>query len=150
MYQQDPQQMAEQQRLADQQHLRLLSIFHYVYGGFAFLGICFVVGHFFLMRFVMTNAASTGMKPAEAAQIEQMFGFFIAFYILIGIFCLLLGIGNILSGSFLGKRRHRIFIMVVSGFNCLNVPLGTILGIFTFIVLLRPSVTMEFERPADR
>ena len=150
MYPQDPQQLAEQQGLADQTHLRLLSIFHYVYGGFAFLGICFVVGHYFLMRFVMTQASASGTQQAEVVELQQMFGFFIVFYILIGIFCLLLGIGNILSGRFLGNRRHRIFIMVVSGFNCLNMPLGTILGIFTFIVLLRPSVTIEFEGQAAR
>ena len=45
-----------------------------------------------------------------------------------------------LSARFLRGRRHRTFSLIVAGINCLGIPLGTILGVFTLIVLLRPSV----------
>ena len=47
---------------------------------------------------------------------------------------------TLLSGYFLWHRRHRVFSMAVAGFNCLNIPLGTVLGVFTLVVLLRESV----------
>lgn len=142
------QHFADQQQLTDQQHLRLLSIFHYVYAGFVFLGLLFIVGHFFIMRFVMTNVASAEMSSAEAAQFDQIFPLLIIFYVVAGCFCLALGIGNILCGGFLRNRRHKVFIVIISALNCLNMPLGTVLGIFTLIVLFRPSVSAEFERAA--
>jgi hypothetical protein len=49
-----------------------------------------------------------------------------------------------MSGLFLLKRRHRMFILIVAGLNCLSVPLGTILGVFTFVVLGRDSVRKAF------
>lgn len=35
--------------------------------------------------------------------------------------------------------------MVVAGVSCLSIPLGTALGVFTFIVLSRPSIVRLFE-----
>ena len=35
---------------------------------------------------------------------------------------------------------------MVAGLNCLHMPLGTLLGVFTFIVLARPSVQALFEQ----
>ncbi|MFZ0784143.1 MAG: hypothetical protein WA369_17060 [Candidatus Acidiferrales bacterium] len=45
----------------------------------------------------------------------------------------------------LKKRKSRTFCMVVAAISCLGVPYGTLLGIFTFIVLGRDSVTRLFE-----
>jgi hypothetical protein len=45
-----------------------------------------------------------------------------------------------LSGRFIQRRVNRTFSIVVSGFLCLFFPFGTILGIFTLIVLTRESV----------
>ena len=33
----------------------------------------------------------------------------------------------------------------MAGVNCLSMPIGTTLGIFTFVVLLRPSVTALYD-----
>ena len=41
-------------------------------------------------------------------------------------------------------RRARTFSLVMAGVNCLSVPLGTTLGVFTFIVLLRESVAAQY------
>jgi len=56
-----------------------------------------------------------------------------------------LRIVNFLSARFIKARRHRAFSLVVSGFNCLHMPLGTVLGVFTFIVLGRESVREIYE-----
>ena len=47
---------------------------------------------------------------------------------------------NLISGVFLWQKRHRIFSMIVAGIDCLQIPFGTVLGIFTIMVLLRDTV----------
>jgi hypothetical protein len=50
------------------------------------------------------------------------------------------GVLNVISGLCLRARKGRTFSLVVAGINCLYIPLGTLLGVFTIIVLLRDSV----------
>ena len=49
-----------------------------------------------------------------------------------------------MSGFFLRQRRRRTFSLVMAGINCMNMPLGTVLGVFTVIVLLRESVRQAY------
>jgi len=48
-------------------------------------------------------------------------------------------IANLLSGllAFTGEKGPGFFSLVVAGLNCLQFPFGTVLGVFTFVVLLR-------------
>jgi hypothetical protein len=54
-------------------------------------------------------------------------------------------IGMLVAGWFLGRCRHYIFCLIVAGITCLFHPFGTVLGVFTIIVLIRPSVKRLFE-----
>ena len=85
-------------------------------------------------------------KPFENHPlVNDMPGIFAWFYVfagvMIGVACLL----NILSGIFLRQRKHRIFSFIVAALNCLQVPLGTLLGVFTIITLSRDSVRQLYE-----
>jgi hypothetical protein len=62
------------------------------------------------------------------------------------LFCWVLAGCLIAAGRFLQLRRNYIFCMVAAGFACLQVPLGTVLGVFTIIVLQRPEVKRMFEQ----
>jgi uncharacterized membrane protein HdeD (DUF308 family) len=55
------------------------------------------------------------------------------------------GILNLISGLCLRSRKGRTFSLVVAGINCLHIPLGTVLGVFTIIVLIRDSVRELYE-----
>jgi hypothetical protein len=68
----------------------------------------------------------------------------IAFYVVGGVFLIALCICNIISGLQIRKRKGRIFSFVVAGVNCMQFPFGTALGVFTFIVLSRPSVKTSY------
>lgn len=48
------------------------------------------------------------------------------------------------AGRSLSRRRHYVFCLVAAGLACLSFPLGTALGVFTFMVLQRPSVKALF------
>jgi hypothetical protein len=50
----------------------------------------------------------------------------------------------ILAGRYITKRRHYIFCLVIASLNCLFMPFGTILGVFTIVILMRPSVKELF------
>ncbi len=41
-------------------------------------------------------------------------------------------------------RRHRTFSIVIASLSCMSFPFGTILGVFTLIVLVRPSVKILY------
>lgn len=44
------------------------------------------------------------------------------------------------TGRCIAARRHYTFCIVIAALTCLSFPLGTALGVFTLIVLTRPTV----------
>lgn len=59
---------------------------------------------------------------------------------------LTLGICNLLVARYLRQTRRWMFCMVVAAVNCLFSPIGVIIGIFTFVVLVREPVKQLFDR----
>ena len=49
-----------------------------------------------------------------------------------------------LGGRSLRRRDRYMFCLVVAGISCMLMPFGTALGVFTILVLLRPSVKQIF------
>ena len=66
-------------------------------------------------------------------------------YVVFGVFSLIGGISNLVSAANLRQRRNRRLSLIVAGFNCVQFPFGTALGVFTFIVLTRDSVREVYE-----
>ena len=52
---------------------------------------------------------------------------------------------NGLAGICLLRRKARVFCMTVGAIDCLFIPFGTVLGVFSFAVLARSSVRTLFE-----
>lgn len=55
------------------------------------------------------------------------------------------GIVEIVAGRFISQRRLRIFTIVASVPRIILIPYGTILTIFTVLVLDRPSVRLHYR-----
>jgi hypothetical protein len=127
----------------DESHLNLLSIFYFIFGGLGLLGGGFLAVHYLIMNAFMTGrfGPQTGPQPPQ-----EFFLIMQVMYVVMGFLLVVGTAANLASGLFLRRRRHRIFSMVVAGLNCLQFPLGTALGVFTFIVLLRESVRAGYER----
>jgi hypothetical protein len=126
----------------DVEHLRLLAIFHYVDAGltalFASFALLYVVMGVFMV--VQPEAwGGHGEVPPPAV------GFFLA---IMGAGLTLAGWGFAVClffvGRMLNRRRHYVYCLVVAGINCIFVPIGTVLGVFTIVVLMRPSVKALF------
>ncbi|MBM4306820.1 MAG: hypothetical protein FJ123_08800 [Deltaproteobacteria bacterium] len=131
----------------DQEHLNLLSIFHYIVGGiaalFSFFPIIYlIVGILFL---AIPNRFS-GSGPPPPFFLGWIFIFIGAGFMLVG---LAFAVCVILAGRYIGRHKHYIFCLVIASLNCLFMPFGTILGVFTIVVLMRPSVKALFYPAED-
>ena len=140
---QTPLLVSDDQRRRDDEHLRLLSIFHFVVGGLAVAGMAFLCLHFLFFYFVFLNPAM--WKGQQDAPPEEFFHIFMWFYVFAGLFFAAAAVLNALSGWFLRQRTHRTFSLVVAGLDCLQIPCGTILGVFTIVILTRDSVRASYE-----
>jgi hypothetical protein len=132
------------QRKIDADHLNLLAIFHFVGAGLAVLGILFLVGHYALMHAVFTNPKFMENQKGGPPPV-QLFAILKWFYLAGAVWFVTSGVLNLISGLCLRARKGRTFSQVVAGVNCLHIPLGTVLGVFTIVVLSRDSVREVYE-----
>lgn len=141
------------QAVQDAEHIKLLVIFHYVMAGLAVIGACFaslyvVMGVIFgqtLPAAAVSGGAGGGMSPADAEIFRMMGWIWVVFGGLAALFALGLAACLFLCGRYLSARQYPTFIFVIACIQCLNMPLGTALGVFTILVLQRPSVKALFE-----
>jgi hypothetical protein len=131
----------------DQEHLRLLSIFHYIVGGIAALFSFFPVIHLILGILFLVAPHRMGGSPLLP---PPFLGWI---FIIMGGGFMLVGwafaVCVILAGRFIVRHKHYIFCLVIASLNCLFMPFGTILGVFTIVVLVRSSVKALFYPSED-
>jgi hypothetical protein len=126
----------------DEEHLRLLSIFHYVVGGLAGLFALFPIIHLIfglIMIFASDKFAGKGEPPP--AFLGWFFVIFAAMFIILG---WILAAFVLTTGRFLARRKHYMFCLVMAAIECIFMPFGTVLGVFTIIVLMREPVKQLF------
>ncbi|MBH1552972.1 hypothetical protein I5U56_21140 [Stenotrophomonas maltophilia] len=131
----------------DADHLRMLSIAHYVVGGLIALFSLIFILHIVLGISALTGhlPMNSGGQPSSPAE-QRLFGWM---FTIIG--CLIV-FGGVTLGAFvayagrcLAGRRRYLLCLIVAGLACLFAPVGTVLGVFTLIILLRPQVKAAFE-----
>jgi hypothetical protein len=127
----------------DTEHLRILSIFHFVVAGLALLFAGLPAIYFIFGILIMTGTVPTDGPPG----MELVMGTLLLAFSVVGV-VLTVGLSAllVLAGSHLRKRTRHTFCLVVAGVSCLFMPFGTALGILTIIVLMRPSVKASFDR----
>jgi hypothetical protein len=127
----------------DVEHLRLLSIFHYVFAGITALFSCIPLIYVALGFFMLFIPNSFG-HGANAPRAFIGF-FFILFGGLFILFGWTLSVLIFFVGRNLQQHRNYTFCLVIAALMCLSMPFGTILGIFTIIALNRPAVKELFQ-----
>jgi len=128
----------------DEQHLKLLSIFHYVVGGFTALFACFPLLYVAIGLAMVFAPHSMSNKPGDEppAFVGWLFAVFGVGMFLLG---LAFALCIILAGRFINRRKRYWFSFVMACIECCIFPFGTALGVFTIIVLVRPSVKALFH-----
>jgi hypothetical protein len=130
----------------DDEHLKLLAMFHYVVAILGGLFACLPLLHVGMGVMLVAQpeffnqGQNTPPPPAWLGYIVIAIG---AFFVLLG---WSVAACTFLSGRYLAKRKRRMFSFVMAAVMCMFVPFGTVLGIFTIIVLSRESVQRLYAR----
>jgi hypothetical protein len=128
----------------DNEHLRLLAIFHYIVAGLAALFSFFPLLYTAMGAIFLFAARHGTPKPGEELPPEILGWLFVAFGALFFLAGITMAICILFAGISLSRRRCYWFAFVVACIECIFIPFGTILGIFTIIVLSRESVKALF------
>lgn len=119
--------------------LRLLSIGHYVLAGITALFALFPVIHLLIGVGMLAGLLDAGQTA------DRLFGLL---FIVIALVMITLGLAMAAalawSGRNLARRQRHTACVVVAALACMMMPLGTVLGIFSIVVLMRPGVKDAF------
>ena len=140
----DPQQLAAMQYRTDSEHLQILSILHYVMAGFATLGACIPLVYLTIGLALLGGSTVQDSGDASAGMAFTG-GIMTLIAIPLAILFILQAVCMFLAARWVGVARNRMFCFINACVLCMHAPLGTALGIFTIIVLSRPSVMQRFE-----
>lgn len=128
----------------DLDHLKILGIFYYIFAGFSFLfGLVFSV--YIVMGTLMVADPSLFTGNGGEAPPEFLGWVFIGVGAFIILVALTLAFLYIKTARSLRNQTHYRFCFVLAVISCLSVPLGTVLGVFTLVVLSRDTVKALFE-----
>jgi hypothetical protein len=125
----------------DLEHLKMLSIGFYIYSAITAIFACLPFIHLF-MGIAMISGAFDGDKNPPPAFVGWLFVGIGGIFIILG---WATAICTFFAGKYIKQQTHYIFCFVMVAINCMFAPLGTILGVFAIIVLLRDSVKELFN-----
>jgi uncharacterized membrane protein len=128
----------------DIKNLELLSMFHYIVGGITALLSCIPFIHVFIG---LTMISGKFFKDGHGSEPPALFGWM---FVIMGAVFILLGwsmaVCMFVAGTKLKRYKSRVFCMVVAGMECMFMPFGTILGVFTLIALNKDSIKELFAQ----
>jgi hypothetical protein len=133
---------SQNQQIIDHEHLKLLSIFHYVLAGIAAFFACIPIIHVIIGLFLI-------LAPHQFGPGNQQPPVFVGLlFVFLGGFIILAGwtyaVLVFFAGKFIARRTNYTYCFVVACVECIYVPFGTVLGVFSIIVLSRPGVKAMF------
>ena len=125
----------------DLQYLRWLSIAHTIVAGIVALFGCFPIIHLVIGILMLGGH----LQDAHGNGPPAIFGL-----LFVGIAATMiamfwaLAVALLVVARRLSEHRGHTFCLVVAAVECMFVPIGTVLGVLTIIVLMRPSVRTLF------
>jgi hypothetical protein len=139
----------DRQAIIDEEHLKLLSLGYMISAGaaglFALFGLLYVAMGALIGGVISRMPAAGNAQQPPPAVVGWIFaGIGLAFFLILGTIALL----KLRAALCLKRHTSRTFCMVVAAIGCLEFPYGTALGVLTFIVLGRETVSRMFT-PTD-
>jgi len=131
------------------EHLRLLSIFYFVFGGLSLFIAFILLIYLVVLGAIFTNTTVRESIESSGTNLDTPLNIVAAAFIFAILLVTTVGILQIMAGYKLRKKTHRTFTMVVGAITLPSFPLGTALGVFTIIVLTRPSVVEMYEKQPE-
>jgi hypothetical protein len=130
----------------DTEQLNLLAIFHYVVAGLAALFSFFPLLYTTIGAIFIFAARHGTAKSGEDLPPEFLGWIFAVLGSLLFLTGIAMAICILIAGRSIALRKRYSFVFVIACIECLFIPFGTILGVFTIVVLSRESVRGLFSR----
>jgi hypothetical protein len=135
------------QSIVDEEHLKMLSIGYVVSGCmsalFSLMGLLYAgMG---VMVFSLGSAQAKDAAKSSQGPPVEMAWFFGVFGLIMFLVLVAVALCKFKAAHCIKKRTGRTFCMVIAAISCFGIPYGTLLGVFTFMVLSRPSVAKLFD-----
>lgn len=124
----------------DVDHLRLLSIFQYIMAGLSALASCCSLGYVGFGAAILAGAFDNDANPPP----PEIGLFFVVLFGGLTLYVWLWVLLELMAARCLSNHSWYRFCYVWAILELLNLPLGTILGVFELVVLSRPSVQALF------
>jgi hypothetical protein len=126
----------------DESHLNLLAILHYVYAGLlifsGFAGAIYIV---------IGVGVAESMPHTRGGPPPELFAtIFTVVGVLIAVICWTKSAFLFWAARSMQKRQRHTLCFVMACIECIAVPMGTILGVFTIMTLNKPSVKALFAQ----
>ncbi len=128
----------------DREHLDTLAAFYYIFFALECFGVVLIPLYAVLIYVMLCS----GLMPTRPGQqpLPPEFGWILEG--VLGVAFLLSALSAVLqwmTARDLQRRKHPTFCLIVACLHCLSVPVGTLLGVFTILVLQRDSVKELFR-----
>lgn len=123
-------------------NLRGIGIAHYVLGGLTALMSLFFLIYAFIGGAILASP-DAGRGGNDAAVVS---GIFIVIGIVGALFCVAWGGLKVYAGYCFNARKNYTFCFVMACLDCLNMPIGTVLGVLSIVVLMKPETKALFQR----
>ena len=148
------------------ERLRILMIGFYVRGGmmvafgcFFLIYVAFFLGFSFMPESAWTQSPAATASPTALAYATPtphplnqgptpviFFRIMACVFSAVTLLVWITGCVTAYAGRCIQTRRRKLLIYMMAGLNCLFVPYGTLLGVFTFIILGSPAATRQFAQ----
>lgn len=143
----------------DLKHLKTIAWVHYAFAGLNALVLLPVLVYVMFVRFTLAiDAVKIGILLLSGSAVEAvkildgsvttslfvysvslMVGGFVALLLLAGL------VSNFYCGKFMAEQKHYMFCLIVTALTITSFPIGTAVGVYSLIILLRPHVKELFE-----
>jgi hypothetical protein len=127
----------------DVEQLKIVAILYYVVAGvIALTGFASII-HLGIGLAMLSGIIET--KPDEEQGLRVMGAVFTGLALLWMLLWWAMAALVAYGARNLQRRRNWLLAMIIAGLLCLHTPLGTLLGVFTFLILMRPNVKAVFQ-----
>lgn len=124
----------------DASELRLVSILMYVHAGLQAL-VLLLLAAFSVFGIHYESVKNQAGQAARDTAVGQAIIVVLAVLIAVSLAILAL---KCMAARYLAKRRRHTLCMAAAAITCLDVPIGTGIGVYALLVLQRPSVKVLF------
>jgi hypothetical protein len=130
----------------DIRYINLLAIFHIIVGVIAGLFSCFPLINLYMGLSMLSDIPKVMVQGGVFSPFTLLPIMFILLPIGIMVIGWMFAIAIALNGYYLKNRKWFTYCMVISGIETIFMPFGTVLGVFTIVILSKPNIKGLFDK----